>query len=188
MSVMAILMPLWSQCNSAPRTPTVVQWSDWHMSCWHGGSLCTFPSLPRVILPGNAAHAPHISFVCAPCYRLRYQHNQSSCLWAVFSFFFFFHPPLTRNVYSHISAPAMAAGVSILSDPPYSMSGARSGEISTQMEMETGKESAATQKQHYSSCGGTGRENWNGLIQWRWIAFFISCWRRNELEDVLCEL
>lgn len=63
----------------------------------------------------------------------------SACKLFFFLLFFFFHLPLTRNVYSHISAPAMAAGVSILSDLPYSMSGARSGEISTQMEMETGR-------------------------------------------------
>lgn len=48
-----------------------------------------------------------------------------------------FHLPLTHNVYSQLSAPVMAAGVSILSDLPYSMSGAYSGEIST--EMETGR-------------------------------------------------
>lgn len=98
-------------------------------------------SLPWVILPGNAAHAPHISFVCAPSYRLRYQHNQSSCSWAVS---YFVHLPLTHNVYSHVSAPAMAAGVSILSDLPYSAGDAGSGDIST--EMETGKK--ALQHKH----------------------------------------
>lgn len=48
----------------------------------------------------------------------------------------FFSPPtcVWHNVYSHLSARAMAAGVSILSDLPNSIGGARSGETSTEME------------------------------------------------------
>lgn len=38
-----------------------VQWSDRHTICWHGGSVCTFPSLPWALLPGNAL----ISHPCA---------------------------------------------------------------------------------------------------------------------------
>lgn len=56
----------------------------------------------------------------------------------LFFFFPLLSPPhflaLTRNVCSHLSAPAMAAGISILSDLSYSMSGARGGEIGAGME------------------------------------------------------
>lgn len=49
------------------------------------------------------------------------------------------HPALpslffTNNVCSNLSVPAMAAGVSILSDLPYSVSAARGGDISREME------------------------------------------------------
>lgn len=67
--------------------------------------------------------------VCAPCDCQQTKASDVSC--------FFFYLPLTHNVCTHLSACAMAAGVSILSDLPYSMSEARIGEISR--EMETGK-------------------------------------------------
>lgn len=66
--------------------------------------------------------------------------------WVVLIILFFI-TCLWHNVYSHLSAPEMAAGVSILSDLPYSTSGARSGEINA--EMETGKR---TTHHHSSRC------------------------------------
>lgn len=102
-----------------------VQWSDQHTICWHGGSVCTFPSLPWALLPGNAL----ISHPCA--------HLVTVCVIGTRKApAMFFSPPtcVWHNVYSHLSARAMAAGVSILSDLPNSIGGARSGETSTEME------------------------------------------------------
>lgn len=80
-------------------------------------------------LGSPARQRSYISSVCTPCHCLCYRHEKSSC-------YFFFPPPtcVWHYVYSHLSARAMAAGVSILSDLPNSIGGARSGETSTEME------------------------------------------------------
>lgn len=108
---------------------------DWHMSCWHGGSVCTFPSL-----------SPGLSYQATPL------SSYSVCtLWLLVSsaplkftgFFVFVFLPLTYDVSFRPAAPAMAAGVSILSDLPYPPSGLRMVEISA--EMETGKRACNTE-------------------------------------------
>lgn len=146
-------------CNSAPwmsdvlLAPTVVLRS--HPPAPRGavvrltwrsdGSVCTFPSLPRVILPGNAtAHTPHTSFVLVRIVLVCIISTTRACF--VFFLICFWH-----NVYSHLSASsAMAAGVSILSDLPYSTSGAHSGDNGT--EMETGRRALQHTDTHEESC------------------------------------
>lgn len=127
-------------CNSAPRSLPghahllpEVQWSHWHTNCWRDSSVCMFSSFPWVILRRNAAHAPHL--ICVRTLRLIVSTSKASA-WSCF-FPPLFFSALTHNVCSNLSAPAMAAGVSILSDLSYSMSGARSGVVSR--EMETGR-------------------------------------------------
>uniref|UniRef100_A0A3Q1BHT7 Protein tyrosine phosphatase domain-containing protein 1 n=2 Tax=Amphiprion ocellaris TaxID=80972 RepID=A0A3Q1BHT7_AMPOC len=71
------------------------------------------------------------------------------------------HYYLNRNMQFWSLGPAMAAGVSILSDLPYSTGGARSGEIST--EMETANARVPTAK--YTKMGETLRHVIPGHMQ-----------------------
>lgn len=117
-------------------TPTCSQRCSGHTDTQTADAIAQFAGFP--LSPGLSCEATRlmllISFVCAPWDSLSAQ--ASLCLKL-----FFFPPPffsaLTHNVCSNLSAPAMAAGVSILSDLSYSMSGARSGVVSR--EMETGR-------------------------------------------------
>lgn len=82
-------------------------------------------------------HQAHFLYlICVRSFVTLLSSQPKLLLVSCFLFPISFHLPLTHNVYS-LSAPVMAAGVSILSDLPYSMSGAYSGKIST--EMETGR-------------------------------------------------
>lgn len=143
-------------CFRCSRPCPQVQRSHWHMSCWHGGSVCTFPSVPLGCLARQQpSHASHLICVCALCVKA------SACEKLLFYFL-----SLTHNVYSHLSAPAMAAGVSILRDLSHSMSGACSGGIST--EMETGR--------------GPLQHRHNSCRLWNYIFFMYYVESGNYLE------
>lgn len=106
-----------------------VQWSDWHTTCWHSGSICTLPLSPGFFC--QATPLALLYLICVHNLWLTVLSAQAKLLL----FFTFFSTCIWHNVYSHLSSVrAMAAGVSILSDLPYSTSGARSQEISTEME------------------------------------------------------
>lgn len=66
-------------CRPCPE----VQQSHWHMSCWRGGSICTFPSVPLGCLARQQHSQCVVSHLCVRLVR------QSFCLWAVFFFFLF---------------------------------------------------------------------------------------------------
>lgn len=127
-------------CNSAPRLLlghshllTEVQRSHQrtNLAMW----CARFASPPPTGY--LAARTPHL--ICVRSSRVACQHKPTLC-WNLFGFVFFSPSPsffFTHNVCSNLSVPAMAAGVSILSDLPYSVSAARGGAISR--EMETGR-------------------------------------------------
>lgn len=121
-----------------------VQWSGWHnfLTRWLGLHVSLAP-LGDPARQRRRSHSSHIVCVSAHCACLHYQHNQS--------LLFFFLLCFCHNVYSHLSASsAMAAGVSILSDLPYSTSGAHSGDNGT--EMETGRRALQHTDTHEESC------------------------------------
>lgn len=128
--VWLLLETVWWFCGPQAR-PTCSQRCNGHTDTWAADTV-------TLILPGNAAQAPQISCVCTLLPKLPSAE--------LFIFPIFVSPSFDTQCL--FTASAMAAGVSILSDLPYSTRGACGEEIST--EMETGRK--ALHKNNTTSC------------------------------------